>query len=71
MLDKLKKANLDQGMYCDMDVMGNESTRLDLFKKSNDIKFDWGKLEDDLDTWSYEKLDETNRIAKQIKEKLF
>ena len=29
------------------------------------------KLEDDLDTWSYEKLDETNRIAKQIKEKYF
>lgn len=50
MLDKLKTANLEQGMYCDMDVMGNESTRLDLFKKSNpEIKFDWGKLEDDLD----------------------
>ena len=29
------------------------------------------KLGEDLDTWSYEKLDETNRIAKQIKEKLF
>ena len=29
------------------------------------------KLGDDLDTWSYDKLDETNRIAKQIKEKLF
>ena len=29
------------------------------------------KLEDDLDTWSYEKLDETNRIAKKIKSKLF
>ncbi len=29
------------------------------------------KLENDLDTWSYEKLDETNRIAKQIKEKYF
>ena len=28
------------------------------------------KLEDELDTWNYEKLDETNRIAKQIKEKL-
>ena len=28
-------------------------------------------LEEDLDTWSYEKLDETNRIAKQIKAKLF
>ena len=28
------------------------------------------KLEDELDTWSYEKLDETNRIAKQIKEKI-
>ena len=49
MLDKLKLANLEQGMYCDMDIMGNESSRLDLFKKSNDIKFDWGSLEDDLD----------------------
>ncbi len=29
------------------------------------------KLEEDLDTWSYEKLDETNRIAKKIKSKLF
>ena len=28
------------------------------------------KLEDELDTWNYEKLDETNRIAKQIKVKL-
>ncbi len=28
------------------------------------------KLEDSLDTWSYEKLDETNRIARLIKEKL-
>ena len=49
MLDKLKQANIEQGMYCDMDVMGNESSRLYLFKKSNNIKFDWGKLEDDLD----------------------
>jgi len=50
MLDKLKQANIEQGMYCDMDVMGNESSRLDLFKRSNpEIKFDWGKLEDDLD----------------------
>jgi len=50
MLDKLKKANIEQGMYCDMDVMGSESNRLDLFKRSNpEIKFDWGKLEDDLD----------------------
>ena len=49
MLDKLRKANIEQGMYCDMDIMGNESNRLDLFKRSNNIKFDWGKLEDDLD----------------------
>jgi len=50
MLNKLKEANLEQGMYCDMDVMGSESNRLDLFKQSNpEIKFDWGKLEDDLD----------------------
>ena len=37
-------------MYCDMDVMGSESTRLDLFKRSNpEIKFDWGNLDDGLD----------------------
>ena len=29
------------------------------------------KLDTDLDTWNYEILDETNRIAKLIKEKLF
>ena len=28
------------------------------------------KLEDEIDSWSYEKLDETNRIARLIKEKL-
>ena len=39
----------------------------DLLESMNIIR----KLEDNLDTWSYEKLDETNRIAKQIKEKLF
>ena len=39
----------------------------DLLESMNIIR----KLEDDLDTWSYEKLDETNRIAQQIKEKLF
>lgn len=50
MLSKLKKANLEQGMYCDMDVMGGESDRLDLYKRSNpEINFDWGELEDDLD----------------------
>jgi len=50
MLDKLREANIEQGMYCDMEVMGNESSRLDLFNRSNpEIKFDWGKLEDDLD----------------------
>ena len=27
-------------------------------------------LENNLEIWSYEKLDETNRIAKQIKDKL-
>ena len=62
MLDKLKSANLEQGMYCDMDVMGNESSRLDLFKKSNNIKFDWGKLEDDLDEDGNFPLDEDGRF---------
>ena len=50
MLDKLKKANIEQGMYCDLEVMGGESDRLSLFKKENpDINFDWGSIEDDLD----------------------
>ena len=50
MLDKLKEANIEQGMYCDKEVMGSKSSRLDLFNRSNpEIKFDWGKLEDDLD----------------------
>ena len=39
----------------------------DLLESMNIIR----KLEDSLETWSYEKLDETNRIAKQNKEKLF
>ena len=38
-----------------------------LLESMNIIK----KLEGDLETWSYERLDETNRIAKQIKENLF
>ena len=63
MLNKLRKANIEQGMYCDMDVMGNESNRLDLFNKSNpEIKFDWGKLEDDLDEDGNFPLDEDGRF---------
>ena len=63
MLDKLRKANIEQGMYCDMDVMGNESSRLDLFNRSNpEIKFDWGKLEDDLDEDGNFPLDEEGRF---------
>ena len=37
-----------------------------LFKQLNIIR----ELNDKLENWNYEKLDETNRIAKQIKEKL-
>ena len=38
----------------------------DLFSKLNIIK----NLENSLDIWKYEKLDETNRIANLIKQKL-
>ena len=38
----------------------------DLLESMNIIR----KLEDSLDTWSYEKLDETNRIAQEIKKKI-
>jgi len=83
MLDKLKKANLEQGMYCDMDVMGNESNRLDLFKRSNpEIKFDWGNLEDDLDEngnfpidkdghFDLNKLEDIDKYSKGIKSFMF
>ena len=43
------------------------------FKKFRNLLEDMNiirKFEDELDTWNYEKLDETNRIAKQIKAKL-
>ena len=37
-----------------------------LFKELNVIR----DLEDNLEIWSYEKLDETNRIAQEIKKKI-
>ena len=43
------------------------------FKKFRNLLEDMNiirKFEEELDTWNYEKLDETNRIAKQIKAKL-
>ena len=39
----------------------------DLFTKLNIIK----KLDKNLENWTYKKLDETNRIAKEIKEKIY
>ena len=39
----------------------------DLFKRLNIIR----ELGDSLEIWDYEKLDETNRIAKEINKKLF
>ena len=39
----------------------------DLFSKLNIIK----KLDKNLEDWTYKKLDETNRIAKEIKEKIY
>ena len=38
----------------------------DLFEELNIIK----ELNDDLETWNYERLDETNRVAQEIKKKL-
>ena len=38
----------------------------DLFKELNIIK----ELNDNLETWNYESLDETNRVAQEIKKKL-
>jgi hypothetical protein len=76
-LDKLKKANLEQGMYCDMDVMGNESSRLDLFKRSNpEIKFD-DEIDDDSnfprneDGFDIDKLEDIDKYSSSIKSFMF
>tara|TARA_R110000765_G_scaffold121507_1_gene217783 strand:+ start:594 stop:1256 length:663 start_codon:yes stop_codon:yes gene_type:complete len=76
-LDKLKKANLEQGMYCDMDVMGGESTRLDLFKRSNpEIKFD-DEIDDDSnfprneDGFDIDKLEDIDKYSSSIKSFMF
>ena len=47
MSEKLKKINIEQGMYCDLEVMGNESSRWDLYKRQNPP--DWGNLDEGLD----------------------
>ena len=39
----------------------------DLFKELNIIR----ELSDNLEIWNYERLDETNRAASEIKKKLF
>ena len=76
-LDKLKKANLEQGMYCDMDVMGSESSRLDLFKRSNpEIKFD-DEIDDDSnfprneDGFDIDKLEDIDKYSSSIKSFMF
>jgi hypothetical protein len=76
-LDKLKKANLEQGMYCDMDVMGNESSRLDLFKRSNpEIKFN-DEIDDDSnfprneDGFDIDKLEDIDKYSSSIKSFMF
>ena len=47
MLEKLKTANLEQGMYCDLEVMSSESSRWNLFKRESEV--DWGKINKNLD----------------------
>ena len=42
MLEKLKIANVEQGMYCDLEVMSSESSRWNLFKRESEV--DWGKI---------------------------
>ena len=41
MLDILKEANLEQGMYCDLEVVSDEDSRLSTYKRQNPINFDW------------------------------
>ena len=47
MLEKLKIANIEQGMYCDLEVMSSESSRWNLFKRESEV--DWGKINKNLD----------------------
>ena len=45
MLDILKEANLEQGMYCDLEVVSDEDTRLSTYRRQNPINFDWEEEE--------------------------
>lgn len=45
MLDVLKEANLEQGMYCDLEVVSDEDTRLSTYRRQNPINFDWEEEE--------------------------
>jgi len=45
MLDILKEANLEQGMYCDLEVVSDEDSRLNTYKRQNPINFDWDEEE--------------------------
>ena len=47
MLEKLKIVNVEQGMYCDLEVMSSESSRWNLFKRESEV--DWGKINKNLD----------------------
>ena len=79
MLEKLKKTNREQGMYCDLEVMGNESSRWNSYKRQNPL--DWGDLDDELDKDSnfprnedgldIDRLEEIDKYSSSIKSFMF
>ena len=57
-------------VYVAMIPAARSDKRFQKFRNLLESMYIIRKLEDELDTWSYEKLNETNRIARLIKEKL-
>ena len=79
MLDVLKEANLEQGMYCDLEVVSDENTRLSTYRRQNPINFDWEEEElkedsnfpQDENGFDLDSLEDVDKYSSSIKSFMF
>ena len=79
MLDVLKEANLEQGMYCDLEVVSDEDTRLSTYRRQNPINFDWEEEElnedsnfpQDENGFDLDSLEDVDKYSSSIKSFMF
>jgi hypothetical protein len=79
MLDVLKEANLEQGMYCDLEVVSDEDTRVSTYRRQNPINFDWEEEElnedsnfpQDENGFDLDSLEDVDKYSSSIKSFMF